>query len=142
MEREASLLFVMKIRIHRHRAGLSLSNTVSICEMFGDEWAWATVYNWIHKVERQPTDGHTPDHSAVEETVGRRNDERYWLYAAVDPATHEVLIQRLNHHETRSLLSHSCENAARNMGVMMQSVLSMFTTPTGGMQPTRPPIPL
>jgi transposase-like protein len=49
------------------------------------------VYNWIHKVDLQPESGKNPDHVVVDETVIRLNDEKYWLYAAVDPDTNELL---------------------------------------------------
>jgi len=35
--------------------------------------------------------GKSPDHVAVDEAVIRLNDELYWLYAAVDPETNELL---------------------------------------------------
>jgi putative transposase len=91
MEREATPQFFMKLGIQLHLAGLSLSNTVSILERFGVERARSTVHNWVHKADLQPEDGRSPDHVAVDETVIRLNDEQYWLYAAVDPETNELL---------------------------------------------------
>ena len=38
-----------------------------------------------------PEEGRNPDHVAVDETVIRLNDQQYWLYAAVDPATDDSL---------------------------------------------------
>ena len=81
----------MKLSIQLHLAGLSLSNTVSILEVFGVERARSTVHNWAHKADLQPGSGRFPDHVAVDETVIQLNDERYWLYAAVDPETNELL---------------------------------------------------
>ena len=43
------------------------------------------------KAELQPESGRSPDHVAVDETVIQLNDEQYWLYAAVDPDTNELL---------------------------------------------------
>ena len=37
----------------------------------------------------------TPDHIAVDETIIQVNDERRWLYAAVDPETNKFLHVRL-----------------------------------------------
>jgi putative transposase len=91
MEREATPQLCMKLGIQLHLAVLSLSNTVSILEIFGVERARSTVHNWVHKADLQPKDGRSPDHIAVDETVIRLNDERYWLYAAVDPDTNELL---------------------------------------------------
>ena len=45
VEREATPKLLMKLGIQLHLAGLSLSNTVSILEIFGVERARLTVYN-------------------------------------------------------------------------------------------------
>jgi transposase-like protein len=95
VEREATPRLLMKLSIQLHLAGLSLSNTVSILEVFGVERARSTVHNWVHKADLQPEEGRSPDHVAVDETVIRLNDERYWLYAAVDPETNELLHTKL-----------------------------------------------
>ena len=87
MEREATPRFLMKLGIQLHLAGLSLSNTVSVLEMFGIKRTRSTVYNWVHKADLQPESDQYPDHVAVDETVIRLNDEQYWLYAAVDSDT-------------------------------------------------------
>jgi putative transposase len=50
-----------------------------------------TVHNWVHKADLQPNSDQNPDHVAVDETVIQLNDEQYWLYAAVDPETIELL---------------------------------------------------
>jgi len=85
----------MKLSIQLHLAGLSLSNTVSILEIFGVQRARSTVHNWVHKADLQPTIGQNPNHVAVDETVIQLNDEHYWLYAAVDPETNELLHTQL-----------------------------------------------
>ena len=69
VEREATPKLLMKLGIQLHLAGLSLSNTVSILEIFGVSRARSTVHNWVHKAELQPEAGRTPDHVAVDETV-------------------------------------------------------------------------
>ena len=81
----------MKLGIQLYLAGLLLSNTVSILEIFGVCRARSIVHNWVHKAELQPESGRSPDHVAVDETVIRLDDEQYWLYAAVDPETNELL---------------------------------------------------
>ena len=91
VEREATPKFPMKLSIQLHLSGLSLSNTVSMLEMFGVEPARSTVHNWVHKADLQPTSGKNSDHAATDETVIRLNDDQYWLYAAVDPETNELL---------------------------------------------------
>jgi putative transposase len=95
VEREATPRLLMKLSIQLHLAGLSLSNTVSILERFGVERARSTVHNWVHKAELQPESGRSPDHVAVDETVIWLDGEKYWLYAAVDPATNEILHTQL-----------------------------------------------
>ena len=85
----------MKPSIQLHLVGLSLPNTVSILEVFGITRARLTIHNWVHKAELQPESGRTPDHVAVDETVIRLDDERYWLYAAVDPDSNELLHTKL-----------------------------------------------
>ncbi|WP_075936855.1 IS6 family transposase [Halosegnis longus] len=106
VEREATPRLLMKLSIQLHLAGLSLSNTVSILEIFGVERARSTVHNWVHKADLQPESGRCPDHVAVDETVIQLNDEQYWLYAAVDPKTNELLHTKLEPTTTK-VLAHS-----------------------------------
>jgi len=95
VEREATPRELMRLSIQLHLRGLSLSDTVRVLERFGVERARSTVHNWVQKAELQPADGKSPDHVAVDETVIKLTDERYWLFAAVDPATNEFLHVRL-----------------------------------------------
>jgi len=106
VEREATPRLLMKLSIQLHLAGLSLSNTVSILEVFGVERTRSTVHNWVHKADLQPDSGRCPDHVAVDETVIQLNDEQYWLYAAVDPDTNELLHTKLEP-TTAKVLAHS-----------------------------------
>jgi len=106
VEREATPRLLMKLSIQLHLAGLSLSNTISILEIFGVERARSTVHNWVHKSDLQPQTGQSPDHVAVDETVIRLDDEKYWLYAAVDPESNELLHTKLET-TTNSALAHA-----------------------------------
>lgn len=90
-EREATPRLLMKLNIQLHLAGVSLSNTASFLEVFGVDRVRPTVHNWVHKADLQPVAGQQPDHVAVDETVIQFDDDRYWLYAAVDPDTNELL---------------------------------------------------
>ena len=74
VEREATPRLLMKLGIQLHLAGLSLSNTISILEIFGVNQARSTVHNWVHKADLQPESGRNPDHVAVDETVIRLNN--------------------------------------------------------------------
>ncbi len=95
VEREATPRLLMKLSIQLHLAGLSLSNTVPILELFGVSRARSTVHNWVHKADLQPEAGRCPDHVAVDETVIQLDNEQYWLYAAVDPDTNDLLHTKL-----------------------------------------------
>jgi len=95
VEREATPRFLMKLGIQLHLSGLSLSNTVSILDVFGVERSRSTVHNWVHKADLRPEEGRHPTQVAVDETVVQIDDERYWLYAAVDTASNEFLHTRL-----------------------------------------------
>jgi len=114
VEREATPRLLMKLSIQLHLAGLSLSNTVSILELFGVERAGPTVHNWVHKADLQPEDSRSPDHVAVDETVIRLNDEHYWLYAAVDPETNELLHTKLEPTRTNVFAHAFLQNCARD----------------------------
>ncbi|WP_076982702.1 IS6 family transposase [Natronomonas moolapensis] len=91
VEREATPRLLMKLGIQLHLAGLSLSNTISILEIFGVSRAQSTIHNWVQRADLQPESGRNPDHVAVDETMIRLNNEQYWLYAAVDPETSKLL---------------------------------------------------
>lgn len=69
MEREATLQLCMKLGVQLHRTVISISNTVSILEVFNVKRARSAVHNWVHKADRQPENGRSPDHVAVNETV-------------------------------------------------------------------------
>jgi len=102
VEREATPEPLMRLSIHLHAAGLSLSDTVRVLDSFGVQRARSTVHNWVQKADLQPEDGKSPNHVAVDETVIQLNDQRFWLYAAVDPETNEFLHLRL--YPTRTIV--------------------------------------
>src|SRR6056297_1606884 len=101
VEREATPAFLMKLSIQLHLSGLSLSNTVRVREVFGVQRARSTVHNWVHKADLQPESDKNPDYVVVDETVIQLNDEQYWLYAAVDPDTNELLHTKLEPTRTK-----------------------------------------
>jgi transposase-like protein len=103
LEREATPEPAMKLGIRLHLAGLSLSDTISILDRLGVDRHRTTVHRWVQKADLQPTDGADPNHVALDETVIQLNDERYWLYAAVDPATNRLLHVRLFPTRTQAL---------------------------------------
>jgi transposase-like protein len=74
MKREAAPRLLMKFGIQLHLAGLSLSNTIFILEIFGVSRARSTAHNWVHKADLQLESGRNPDHVAVDETVIQLNN--------------------------------------------------------------------
>jgi len=113
VEREETPEPLMKLGIHLHAAGLSLSDTISILDKFGVDRCRTTVHNWVQKAGLQPTDGKNPGRVPVDETVIHLNNQRYWLCAAVDPHTKKYLHVRLFSTRTQALtemfLNELCE---------------------------------
>jgi putative transposase len=103
VERERTPEFAMKLGIQMHLAGLSLSNTISVLERLGVKRSRKAVHDWVQKADLQPTSGKTPNQVAVDETVIRIDDQQYWLYAAADPETNELLHLRLFYTTTTAL---------------------------------------
>ena len=91
VERKRTPEFAMKLGIQMHLAGLSLSNTISVLERLGVKRSRKAVHDWVQKADLQPTSGKTPNQVAVDEIVIRIDDQQYWLYAAADPETNELL---------------------------------------------------
>jgi putative transposase len=81
----------MKLGIQHQSVGLSLSNTVSILEEVGVERSRKAIHDWVQKADLQPLDGGNRNYVAIDETVTRINDQEFWLYAATDPDTTELL---------------------------------------------------
>jgi putative transposase len=85
----------MRLGIQMHVASLSLSNTISFLDDLSVHRSRKAVHDWVQKADLQPDSGANPNHVALDETVIRINDQQYWLYAAVDPATNKFLHVRL-----------------------------------------------
>jgi putative transposase len=64
------------------------------------------VNNWVHKAELQPEASRSPDCVAVDETVIRLNTKQYWLYAAVNLETNELLHTTLEP-TTNNVIAHT-----------------------------------
>jgi transposase-like protein len=96
VEREATPEPAMKLGILLHLAGLSFTNTISIFYILGVDRCRSTVHNWVQKSDLQPPSGADPNHVAVDETVIQLNNNRFWLYAAVDPSTTRLLHVKLS----------------------------------------------
>jgi len=95
VERERTPERAMKLGIQMHVAGLSLSNTISVPDNLGVQRSRKAVHDWVQKADLQPVSGKNPNQVAVDETVIRINDQQFWLYAAANPQTNEILHLRL-----------------------------------------------
>lgn len=58
--------------------------------MVGVERRHTVIHNWGQNADRQPSSHASTNHTAVDETVIRVNDERHCLDAAVILATNEI----------------------------------------------------
>lgn len=81
----------MELGIRLHLTDHSFTNIVRELDIFGVNRSRKAV----HDCHLQPTDGVAPNHVALDEPVIRLNDQQYWLYAAVNPKTNELLHIRL-----------------------------------------------
>ena len=126
VEREATPEPAMKFGIRFYLADLSLSNTISLLEIRGVERCRSTVHNWVQKADLQPTTGADPDHVAVDETVIQLNDERFWLYAAVDPETNRLLHVKLSPTRNRAITDIFLTESVRNISLMTHSFSSVL----------------
>ena len=95
VERERTPESAMAVGIQSHLAGLSLSNTVALLEDLGVQRSRKAIHDWVQKADLQPESGQSPNQIALDETVIRINDQQFWLYAAGDPETNDLLHVRL-----------------------------------------------
>ena len=73
----------------------------------------------------QPQGGADPDHAAVDETVIQVNDNRFWLYAVVDPEINLLLYFKLSPMRKPAVSSIFSPNSARNIGNIMRCCSSL-----------------
>jgi putative transposase len=95
VERERTPEPAMALGIQAHVAGLSLSNTVELLDQLGVERSRKAIHDWVQKADLQPESGKSPNQIALNETVIHINNQQYWLYAAADPQSNELLHVRL-----------------------------------------------
>ena len=91
VERVATPKPAMKLGIHLHLGGLSLSKTVSIIDNFGIDRCRSAVHHLVKQADLEPQDGRSPEQNALDETVVKVDGERHWLFATVDPDTNVIL---------------------------------------------------
>lgn len=73
VEREATPKSAMTLSIRLYAAGLLLSCTVTVLDVFGVDRHQTTVHNWVQKAALQPTDGKAPNPVTVDETTIQLN---------------------------------------------------------------------
>ena len=95
VERERTPEPAMALGIQAHVAGLSLSNTVELLDALGVQRSRKAIHDWVQKADLQPKSGKSPTQIALDETVIRINDQQFWLYAAADPQSNDLLHVRL-----------------------------------------------
>jgi putative transposase len=95
VERERTPESAMALGIQSHVAGLSLSNTVELLDSLGVQRSRKAIHDWVQKADLQPESGKSSNQIALDETVIRINDQQFWLYAAADPQSNELLHVRL-----------------------------------------------
>ena len=103
VERQRTPEVAIQVGIQFHLAGLSLSNTKQHLETLGVERSRTAIYDWVRKAELQLDSDVDPNQIAVDETVIRINNQRHWLFAAVDPDPDQSLHVRLFQTRTTQL---------------------------------------
>ncbi len=103
VEHERSPRRLMELGTRLHLAILSLLDIVSEFEKSGVQRSRKAIHEWVQKADLQPVSAKEPTQIALDETVIRIDDQQYWLYAAVDPQTNEVLHMRLYSTTTTAL---------------------------------------
>ena len=107
--------------IQSHVAGLSLSNTADLLEDLGVERSRKAVHDWAQKADLQPEPGQSPTQSPLDGTVIPINNQQFWLYAAANSETNDLLHVQLFSTTTTALTEsflrelrqrHGVENAA------------------------------
>ena len=101
VDRGATPKPTIKLAVHLHLGGLSLSDTISVLDSFAIERARSTVHNWVQKADLEPEAGRDPDMIALDETVVKIEEERFCVYCAVDANDNEI--QHLKLYPTRNL---------------------------------------
>jgi len=123
VERERTPRQIIEVGIQLHVAGLSLSDIKQYIERLGVERSRTAIHNWVQKADLQPTSEAEPNHIAVDETVIQLNDERWWLYAAVDPETNEFLHVKLYSTRTTQLTVHLLRELKQKVPVTQATIL-------------------
>jgi transposase-like protein len=91
VERNRTPRWAIEVGIRCHLAGMSLREVSNHLERFGIDRSHVAIHNWVHKADLQPISTVSADQLAVDEKMIRLHGQKFWLYAAVDPYTNEIL---------------------------------------------------
>ncbi|WP_077152283.1 IS6 family transposase [Halorubrum tropicale] len=91
VERDRTPRWAIELGIRSHLAGMSLREVSKHLELFGISRSHVAIHNWVHKADLQPISTVSEDQLAVDEKMIRLHGQKFWLYAAVDPQTNEIL---------------------------------------------------
>ena len=96
-ERDRTESFVVELAIGLYNSGVSLRKTERVLGWIGVERSHVAVWNWIQKfgerlsaTGRQPV-AEVPSRILLDEPVVVQHGEQFVLFAALDPATREVV---------------------------------------------------
>jgi putative transposase len=89
VERQRTPERAMKLGIQLQLVGLS--NTVPVLEEVGVDRSRKSIHDWVQKADLRPSEGRSPNHVTIDETVIRVSDQQFWLHAAADPETNNLL---------------------------------------------------
>ena len=68
---------------------------ISVFDRIGVRHFRKAVHDWAQRTDLQSVRGKASNQVAVDETVIRINDQQFWLYAAANPQTNQLLHLRL-----------------------------------------------
>jgi transposase-like protein len=91
VKRERTPRWAIEVGIRCHISGMSLRETSKFLGELGIDRSHVAIHNWVHKAELQPASTVSANQLAVDEKMIRLHGQQFWLYAAVDPVTNEIV---------------------------------------------------
>ena len=104
-DRTRTPAWLIRLTCAAHAGAASLAECRDLCEWFGVERRRATIHHWYQAYAEHYDQDFTaePERVAVDETqIQLKNEQRAWLYAAIDVDTHVVLHAQLSWHRGRN----------------------------------------
>jgi transposase-like protein len=91
VKRERTPRWAIEVGIRCDISGMSLRKTSKFLDELGIDRSHVAIHNWVHKAELQPASTVSANQLAVDEKMIRLHGQQFWLYAAVDPVTNEIV---------------------------------------------------